>query len=984
MNHRARILRTGRKTAFALCLFLIAALVLPVFAQAQSPGETVRVGWYESTFNYTDRHGRRSGYGYEYQMKVASYSGWKYEYISGSWSVLMDMLMNGEIDLLSDVSYTPERAEKILYTSMPMGTEEYYLFISQKNREIMPSDYSTLNGKRIGVNKDSIQADFYLKWAAQNDVQAELVELTCSEDESLSMVERGDLDAYVTVDAFVKADRAVPVCKVGASDFYFAVSQKRPDLLSALNDALNRIQDEDRYYNQRMFEKHIKRAGANAFLSTNEVDWLARHGTIRVGYQDDYLAFCAADKKTGELTGILKDYLTYAADCLANTHIDFEPVAYPTSAAAMEALAKDEVDCVFPANLSVYDGEKLGLMLSPSLVSTDVYAVVRQSERKYFLQKEHVIVAVNEGNPNYDGTLMDHFPNWRKVYFANTHECLKAVSDGVADCVLISNYRYNNIARECERYRLTTLTTGIDIDFCFAVGETDTEVYSIMTKTVGLVPDSTVNGALSYYIAEDARITLTDFIINHLVEVIIGVGLVLLVIIVLLVQNMRAARKAKELIAATENDKLTGLYNRNFFFQYANRMFREHPETPMDAIVLNIDQFHSVNALNGRAFGDEVLRTLGNEIRDISARGGGIAGRFEADRFDIYLGHTKDYRAIFDRLQDKMDALTPNANLRLRMGVMPGQARLEPEQLFDRARTACAMARGDYKEHLVVFDEKVRNREMLEQRLLSDLRRAVSEFEFEVYYQPQYDIRYETPKLIGAEALVRWHHPELGMIAPDDFIPLFERNGQVCEVDRYVWEEAARQVTHWREQYGITIPVSVNLSRVDVFDPKLEETLDGVLNYSGLSRDAFKLEVTETAYMENANQLIQVVESLRAKGYRVEMDDFGTGYSSLSMLSAMPIDVLKMDRAFIKNIDHDEKGVQLVALILGIAKSLRVSVVAEGVETEEQVRLLKKLGCTLVQGYYFSRPMHAADFESLLTRDMKPGSDERPEDKEKA
>ena len=136
--------------------------------------------------------------------------------------------------------------------------------------------------------------------------------------------------------------------------------------------------------------------------------------------------------------------------------------------------------------------------------------------------------------------------------------------------------------------------------------------------------------------------------------------------------------------------------------------------------------------------------------------------------------------------------------------------------------------------------------------------------------------------------------------------------------------------------------------------------------------------------MENANQLIQVVESLRAKGYRVEMDDFGTGYSSLSMLSAMPIDVLKMDRAFIKNIDHDEKGVQLVALILGIAKSLRVSVVAEGVETEEQVRLLKKLGCTLVQGYYFSRPMHAADFESLLTRDMKPGSDERPEDKEKA
>jgi EAL domain-containing protein (putative c-di-GMP-specific phosphodiesterase class I) len=158
----------------------------------------------------------------------------------------------------------------------------------------------------------------------------------------------------------------------------------------------------------------------------------------------------------------------------------------------------------------------------------------------------------------------------------------------------------------------------------------------------------------------------------------------------------------------------------------------------------------------------------------------------------------------------------------------------------------------------------------------------------------------------------------------------------------------------------------VNLSRVDVFDPDLEKTLDDILVSNGLNHESFKLEVTESAYTENSDQVIQVVEGLRRKGYEVEMDDFGTGYSSLNMLSSMPIDVLKMDREFIRNIEHNEKDIQLVALILDIAKNLKIPVIAEGVETENQLRLLKDLGCELVQGYYFSRPLPANEFEQKM------------------
>ena len=960
-----RVLRT------ALCIALVLFFVMPLSASAQRPEQKlVRVGWYDSSYNTMDESGRRSGYAYEYQLKISAYTGWTYEYVTGSWSDLLGMLVSGEIDLMSDVSFTPERDRLMLFSTLPMGTEEYFIFTSRGNTDISSADYSTLNGKRVGVNKDSIQTEFYAEWAQRNGVNAEVIEVTCSEAESLNMLDTGELDAYVTVDSFIDPECAVPVSKVGSSDFYFAVSRARPDLLEELNNALSRIQDENRFYNQQMFEKYIKRVGANAFITTQEAEWLSEHGTIRVGYQDNYLAFCASDKATGELTGVLKDYLAIASERLANARIDFEATSYPTAASAMDALKRGEVDCVFPANLGGYDAEAMGLIMSPALMSTEVLAVVRAADSNAFANREHVIVAVNEGNPNYDAFLVDHFPSWRKVYYPNTDKCLQAVSAGVADCVLISNYRFNNIARQCSKYHLTTLTTGIEMDYCFAVGYGQSELYSILAKTVCLVPSSSVNAALSYYIVEDSKLTVADFITENLPAVTAVTAFIVLLILTLLIQNMRAVRRAKNLISATETDSLTGLYNRDFFIQYASRMFKEHPETPMDAISVNIEQFHSLNALNGRDFGDRVLRALGNEILSAADEMKGIAGRIEADGFDIYCRHSEDFQAIFDRLQARLDALSSNVSIRIRMGVMPWQQKMEPVQLFDRARTACSMARGHYKEHLIVFDEKVNEREIYEQRLLNDLRHSLDTNEFEVFYQPKFDIQSEPPKLVSAEALVRWRHKELGMISPGDFIPLFEKNGQIGLLDKYVWEEAASQVARWRDKHGVTLPVSVNLSRVDVFDPQLEETLDEILRRNNLKHNAFKLEVTESAYTENADQVIQVVEGLRRKGYEVEMDDFGTGYSSLNMLSDMPIDVLKMDRAFVRNIEHDKKDIQLVALILDIAKNLNVPVIAEGVETEEQMLLLKDMGCSIVQGYYFSKPLHSKDFEAAFIRNL--------------
>lgn len=428
--------------------------------------------------------------------------------------------------------------------------------------------------------------------------------------------------------------------------------------------------------------------------------------------------------------------------------------------------------------------------------------------------------------------------------------------------------------------------------------------------------------------------------------------------------------EGRQLISAAEHDRLTLLYSRNFFFEYANRMFRYSPNRRMDAVVMNIEKLHTINEVNGREFGDELLRVIGDEIRAFLTQTDGIASRVEADRFDIYCVEQADYQALLERFQRKVTAISPNASVHLRMGVKPWQAGVEPPLLFDRARAACNMARGDYQNPLMIYDEDMRARELLNQRLLNDLRAAVEDRQFAVFYQPKYDIQCDPPRLSSAEALIRWRHPELGMMCPGEFVPLFEGNGMISIADSFVWREAAAQIARWRKKYGFRLPVSVNLSRADVFDPTLVDRLIRLIRENDLDFRDLKLEVTESAYTEKANDLLEVVRDLRRLGFEIEMDDFGSGYSSLNMLSDMPIDVLKMDMKFVRNIESSDTDFRLVKLILDIAKYLKLNVVAEGVETAGQLKLLRDAGCDLVQGFYFSRPLPPEEFEALIEREM--------------
>ncbi len=422
------------------------------------------------------------------------------------------------------------------------------------------------------------------------------------------------------------------------------------------------------------------------------------------------------------------------------------------------------------------------------------------------------------------------------------------------------------------------------------------------------------------------------------------------------------------IITKTERDELTGLFNREYFYQYAVQFDHHHSTTDMDAVIVDINHFRLINERFGTNYGNEVLRCVANELLSAVREAGGIVCRSEADTFMAYCPHGQDYKTILEKASRGIaDENAEDTQTWLRMGVYESVDKsLEIERRFDRAQMAADTVRGSFATRIGIYDSLLHEKELYSERLIDDFATAIKEQQFQVYFQPKFDIQSEIPVLVSAEALIRWNHPTLGMVSPGAFIPLFEENGLIQRLDIFVWRAAAAQIKDWKTRYNFVVPVSVNVSRIDMYDPHLDSILLGVLQEYDLSTNELLLEITESAYTQDSEQIIDTVSNLRNIGFQVEMDDFGTGYSSLNMLSSLPLDALKLDMQFIRSAFAEGGDTKMIEIIIDIADYLSVPVIAEGVETEEQLVALRDMGCDRVQGYYFSPPVPAGEFEKFV------------------
>lgn len=412
-------------------------------------------------------------------------------------------------------------------------------------------------------------------------------------------------------------------------------------------------------------------------------------------------------------------------------------------------------------------------------------------------------------------------------------------------------------------------------------------------------------------------------------------------------------------------DELTGIYNKQAFYAKTKEMLLDNPDKNFDLLRINIERFKVLNDLFGESTGDKLLRYIGKFLKEINLPLC-VSGRLYADNFVVcYEAGKGDSRRMINTLQMVADSFAINNRTILSFGLYRIDDKTLPVSVMcDRANMALWKAKGNFKNPYCEYDEKMRQQVLKEQKIINAMEMAIQNKEFTLYLQPKYDI--EKGTIIGAEALVRWISLENGFISPGDFIPVFENNGFVYEVDKFIWEESCRYLRKWLDEGREVHPISVNVSRIDLYAPKLVQHLVNLREKYQLPSQYLELEITESAYTEDPEQIITITRQLREAGFVILMDDFGTGYSSLNMLKDIQIDVLKLDMGFLKSSDYSAKGGNILTAILKMAESLKMQTIAEGVETKEQVEFLKSIGCKYVQGFYYSKPLPVGEFEKLI------------------
>lgn len=433
-------------------------------------------------------------------------------------------------------------------------------------------------------------------------------------------------------------------------------------------------------------------------------------------------------------------------------------------------------------------------------------------------------------------------------------------------------------------------------------------------------------------------------------------------------------RETAAMVNMIQYDRLTGVYSKEFFYQQIKDILLRNPDKQYDIICSDIENFKLINDVFGIPTGDRLLKAIA-DMYNKKVAGRGICGRMNSDQFACLLERNHKYTdEMFINSTNEINEYLDVRNIAMKWGIYYVEDRtISVEQMCDRALLAARSIKGQYGKYFAAYDDTLRNSLLKEQAISDSMESALAQEQFQIYLQPKYRIQDE--KLVGAEALVRWIHPEWGFQSPAEFIPLFEKNGFITKVDQYVWDKTCAAIREWEDEGLAPISVSVNVSRADIYNADLADILMRTVQKYNLSPTDLHLEITESAYTENPTQIIDTVGHLRELGFVIEMDDFGSGYSSLNMLNEMPIDILKLDMKFIQSETAKPNSQGILQFIIALARWMHLSVVAEGVETNEQLNRLREIGCDYVQGYYFAKPMPCKEFKALLAKQRESDAD---------
>ncbi|EMJ5407419.1 bifunctional diguanylate cyclase/phosphodiesterase [Clostridioides difficile] len=470
---------------------------------------------------------------------------------------------------------------------------------------------------------------------------------------------------------------------------------------------------------------------------------------------------------------------------------------------------------------------------------------------------------------------------------------------------------------------------------------------------------------LIFSIPETVVFSNSKQIINRAVYAVLSIVLIFIAIIFYIIYIKKS--NEKEILSLAYEDKVTYIGNQNKFYRECSKYLLDKPSLNYIIVYFDINNFKMINDTFGYEFGDNLLITIAKALKEELTEGE-VYARLSSDYFAIFCDYKNGRNKIIRKLDNIRSNIESNLSIVFEISLCVGiyfveEGEVDIQKAVNKANMARSVAKGKNINY-AIYNEDVRNKLSEESMILDDIKIALVKNQFEVYYQPKFSL--VTGEMIGSEALIRWNHPEHGFISPAVFIPIAEKSKLILKIGRFVFERVCNDLSEWKKQGKKIVPVSVNLSRVELYQPDIVKFINKTIQMYNLSSDFIEIEITETVAINELNILKNVLNELRKHGFSISMDDFGTGYSSISCLRDMPIDILKLDKSFLGGIEHDERSRNIAKSIVSLAKSLDLVVIIEGVESKEQAELMKQFGCDLVQGFYFARPMPAKNFLDLL------------------
>ena len=621
---------TRKSACVMLSLLLLLSAVLPVKAAAETASaKVVRVGSFEDTFNYVNEKGARKGYGYELLETLSGYTGWQFEYVTCDWSDCFEKLKNGEIDIIGGISYTEDRTQEMLFSDEPMGVEKYYLYADLSRADISASDFKTLNGKKIGVLMGTEPEVMLTEWEEKYGLETEHVNISNNEDVKQKLANH-EIDCFVSLEESFWAERGIStITRVGESGIYYAINKNRPDIKEELDDAMRALDEAVPFYTADLYKRYFS-MDYTPILTGEEKAWLRKHGAIRMGFLASDSGVSTFDPATGEFTGVITDYIQFAADCLGNQELEFQLVGYDSKKAELDALKSGEIDMIFHCDQNPNLAEEYHFACTNTTWTSNLMAV---TNKQHFNENNVNRIAVPQNKLSLKKYLAFYYPQWEIVDCDTQEDAARLVKDGQADCFVTGISSENKYSKKYSFYSVPLVNP---VRSCFAVNSGNRSLLSILNKTIKAMPANMLTSSLAMYKSSARKVTLSDFIKDNFFKVMlissIAVAVVLLTILMLLQKARKAEAAARKAASDTQelNAKLQVAVEKAESANRAKSTFLSNMShdirTPMNAIIgfttlalSNIDDTDRVKDYLAKTLASSNhLLSLINDVLDMS------------------------------------------------------------------------------------------------------------------------------------------------------------------------------------------------------------------------------------------------------------------------------------------------------------------------------------------------------------------------------